>query len=62
VVFCTVRCNVHCNIGFLVYERRMNVAFTRAKRGLIVVGHKETLLGSQEGGAFWKAWENNLIT
>ena len=60
IVFCTVRCNVHCSIGFLADERRMNVALTRAKRGLIVVGHKETLIGSPEGGALWKAWFRSL--
>jgi superfamily I DNA and/or RNA helicase len=60
VVFCTVRCNVHYSIGFLANERRMNVALTRAKRGLIVVGHRETLVGSQEGGGFWKSWFDNL--
>lgn len=56
VVFCTVRCNLHNSIGFLADERRMNVALTRAKRGLIVVGNKQTLVGSSDGGAFWKAW------
>ena len=60
IVFCTVRCNVHCSIGFLANERRMNVALTRAKRGLIVVGHKETLIGSPEGGGLWKAWFRSL--
>ena len=60
VVLCTVRCNVYCIIGFLADERRMNVALTRTKRGLIVVGHKETLIGSAEGGALWKAWFRSL--
>jgi hypothetical protein len=60
IVFCTVRCNSYCSIGFLADERRMNVALTRAKRGLIVVGHKETLIGSPEGGALWKAWFRSL--
>ena len=60
IVLCTVRCNAHCSIGFLADERRMNVALTRAKRGLIVVGHKDTLVGSPEGGALWKAWFRSL--
>ena len=60
VVFCIVRCNVNRSIGFLADERRMNVALTRAKRGLIVVGHRETLVESLEGGGFWKSWFDNL--
>ena len=60
VVFCTVRCNANYSIGFLSNERRMNVAFTRAKRGLIVVGHVDTLIRSEEGGEFWRAWFQGL--
>ena len=60
VIFCTVRCNASRNIGFLADERRMNVAFTRAKRGFIVVGHRDTLVQSPEGGQLWKAWFESL--
>ena len=56
VIFCTVRCNANNVIGFLSDERRMNVAFTRAKRGFIVVGDKETLTKSEDGGQFWREW------
>lgn len=45
VVFVTVRCNVHGEIGFLKDLRRLNVAVTRAKAGLVVVGDKKTLAG-----------------
>lgn len=43
VIFVTVRCNQHCEIGFLKDLRRMNVALTRCRAGLIVIGHRNTL-------------------
>ncbi|KAF5003861.1 hypothetical protein FDECE_9609, partial [Fusarium decemcellulare] len=43
IVFVTVRCNEHRNIGFLTDMRRMNVALTRARTALIVVGNRATL-------------------
>jgi regulator of nonsense transcripts 1 len=45
VIFVIVRCNVHCEIGFLTDMRRLNVVMTRAKRGVILLGHKATLTG-----------------
>lgn len=43
IIWSTVRCNVSRDIGFLDDERRLNVAWTRAKLGLIIVGDKATL-------------------
>jgi regulator of nonsense transcripts 1 len=43
VVFVMVRCNEHRNIGFLKDMRRMNVALTRARTALIVIGNRPTL-------------------
>lgn len=43
VVLVTVRCNETREIGFLKDKRRMNVALTRARAGVIVVGNRETL-------------------
>lgn len=43
VIFVTVRCNVHREIGFLKDMRRLNVALTRAKAGLIIIGDENTL-------------------
>ncbi|KAK4182258.1 RNA dependent RNA polymerase-domain-containing protein [Podospora australis] len=56
VVFVTVRCNLDRQLGFMDDFRRMNVAMTRAKAGVIVIGNKETLVNSQdeEGAGLWR--------
>jgi ATP-dependent RNA/DNA helicase IGHMBP2 len=43
VVLSLVRCNLEGEIGFLGDIRRTNVALTRARRGLIVIGDSATL-------------------
>jgi len=43
VIFSAVRSNKMKELGFLRDERRLNVAITRAKRGLIVVGDPSVL-------------------
>ena len=48
VIFVTVRCNVHFEIGFLKDLRRLNVVMTRAKVGCIVIGDRATLTGGAE--------------
>ncbi|GMF97249.1 unnamed protein product [Aspergillus oryzae] len=44
VIFVTVRCNPHGDIGFLSDLRRLNVVLTRARAGLIVIGCPRTLI------------------
>ncbi|KAM7212712.1 RNA dependent RNA polymerase domain containing protein [Rhypophila decipiens] len=48
VVFVTVRCNDHGVIGFLTDLRRLNVAMTRAKCGVVVIGNRATLTMAEE--------------
>ena len=50
-IFSTVRANIEGDIGFVEDARRLNVAWTRPKLGLIVVGSRSTLIAHS---ALWK--------
>ena len=59
IIFSAVRSNRHGKVGFLADWRRMNVALTRAKNGLVVVGDTDTLKeGDKHWGAFISWCEN----
>src|SRR5207247_2801080 len=67
VVLSLVRSNAEGEVGFLADVRRMNVALTRARRKLLVVGDSATLASHpfyerlfsyfQEVGAWQSVWE-----
>lgn len=58
VIFSTVRSNVEHDIGFLEDHRRLNVMWTRAPLGLIIVGDARTL---RAGGGLWERALNNCV-
>lgn len=53
-----VRCNDDNELGFLADTRRMNVALTRARRFLLVLGDSATLGQNKYYSAFLEATEN----
>ena len=67
VVMCTVRSNSEGEVGFLSDSRRMNVALTRARRRLVVIGDSGTLGADEffqsllkwfeETGVYQSVWE-----
>merc|ERR1712151_219261 len=63
IVVSTVRANGQ--LGFLWDRRRTNVTLTRARRGLVVVGHTETLITDKSAGTWgqWLMWaaERGLV-
>lgn len=64
IVFVTVRCNDHREIGFLKDMRRMNVALTRARSALIVVGNRATLTegtADEEASSMWRRMLGGLV-
>ena len=64
VIFDTVRCNTHYEIGFLKDMRRMNVALTRARTAIIVIGDRDTLTkgtADLESTRVWKSLLGRLV-
>ncbi|KAG4306132.1 hypothetical protein PORY_000120 [Pneumocystis oryctolagi] len=57
VIFSLVRSNDKGEIGFLEDKRRLNVAITRPKRHLCIIGDSQTI---ERNGGFLKRWINYL--
>ena len=60
MVFSTVRSNISGSVGFLDDWRRTNVAITRPKRLLVIVGNSATLAGGDGTWAAYLAWIRQL--
>jgi superfamily I DNA and/or RNA helicase len=63
IIFVTVRSNLHCETGFLKDMRRLNVAMTRAKAGVIIIGDRATLTGvgsDNDDTESRRVWKNLL--
>jgi hypothetical protein len=52
IIFSAVRANDEGSVGFLHDWRRINVMLTRAKRGLIIIGNRDTL----QTDFYWSNW------
>jgi hypothetical protein len=50
------RCNARRAIGFVADARRLNVAITRPRRGLVVVGCADTLAAGSPDWAAYTRW------
>jgi hypothetical protein len=63
IIFSAVRSNRQGRVGFLKDWRRLNVAITRARSGLIVIGDSKTLRHDRHWSAFidWCRQENVFI-
>ena len=56
IIFSTVRSNSERRVGFTSDTTRINVAFTRARRGFIVIGDPRTLESDKTTWRKWLRW------
>ena len=61
IIFTCTRANANGNVGFLADPRRVNVMLTRARRGLIIVGHVPTLRREPKVWGPWLAWAGSAV-
>ena len=63
IIFVTIRSNLHCETRFLKNIRRLNVAITRAKAGIIIINNRATLTGINNDNSDTESrrvWKNLL--
>ena len=60
VIFSAVRSNAGGRLGFVADARRLNVAITRPRRGLVVIGSASTLRSDPNWHAFLEWWQGQV--
>ncbi|ADM11562.1 putative DNA helicase [Encephalitozoon intestinalis ATCC 50506] len=61
IIITLVRCNDRDEFGFLDNEKRLNVALTRCKKGLVVIGDSRTFRRSSTFQMLFKFLRNNSL-